>query len=384
MASGFGNYKKKNNVIYRMNPAVKFVIFLFHIAIIFASRSLIGYAFLGSWLVLLFILSQTGIKSFYKNFRSVVFLFIILLLINWIIMKETSITGRIWLDDGETKRLIQLPPGLYQKFTFSDQSAFTISKTTHPEVYKHFSDMTANSQTSKDFKDIDFKDIANIFDKNNIDYRNITLYIEGVKPIFGDSNNIYTNRIFGEGWYALSEKAIVMSSFVSLKIFFMITAASILVNTTSNVELTYAIEDTFKPLKIFKLPVNVAAMIISVALSSIPSLVDISQTVIKAQSSRGMDFKNSKLTGKMKSIVALVVPMVVIAFQRADDLANAMTARSYNVREERTRYRKYKIHLFDYFALFFAIFLFSALLTAYILNFFFVPFAGAEAIVRFL
>lgn len=383
MASGFGNYKKKNNVIYRMNPAVKFVIFLFHIAIIFASRSLIGYVFLGSWLILLFILSQNGIKSFYKNFRSVIFLFIILLLINWIIMKETPITGQIILVEGEQETLVTLPPGLYQKFSFSNTNITQINSQTYPELFSTLKSLSnSNSQVYNDLRDFD--KMNNLLTSNNLNYKDIVIYIEGVKPIFGNPDNIYTNRVFGEGWYALSEKAIVMSSFVSLKIFFMITAASILVNTTSNVELTYAIEDTFKPLKIFKLPVNVAAMIISVALSSIPSLVDISQTVIKAQSSRGMDFKNAKFTGKMKSIVALVVPMVVIAFQRADDLANAMTARSYNVREERTRYRKYKIHLFDYFALFFAIFLFSALLTAYILDLFFVPFAGAEAIVRFL
>jgi energy-coupling factor transport system permease protein len=85
-------------------------------------------------------------------------------------------------------------------------------------------------------------------------------------------------------------------------------------------------------------------MTISIALRFVPSLMIESQVIMKAQASRGVDFKNGNFKDKMKALVSLVVPMFSIAFHKADDLANAMEARAYNPRYARTRYRNYLIH----------------------------------------
>jgi energy-coupling factor transport system permease protein len=85
-------------------------------------------------------------------------------------------------------------------------------------------------------------------------------------------------------------------------------------------------------------------MTISIALRFVPSLLEESQRILKAQASRGVDFSNGNFRDKVKSLVSLVVPMFSIAFHKADDLANAMEARAYNPRYTRTRYRNYAIN----------------------------------------
>jgi energy-coupling factor transport system permease protein len=88
-------------------------------------------------------------------------------------------------------------------------------------------------------------------------------------------------------------------------------------------------------------------MTISIALRFVPSLLDESQRILKAQASRGVDFTNGNIKDKAKSLVSLVVPMFSIAFLKADDLSNAMEARAYNPRYTRTRYRNYPIKVID-------------------------------------
>ena len=88
-------------------------------------------------------------------------------------------------------------------------------------------------------------------------------------------------------------------------------------------------------------------MTIAIAIRFVPSLLDESQKIMKAQASRGVDFNNGNLKDKAKSLVSLVVPMFSIAFKKADDLASAMEARNYNPRYVRTRYRNYSVRYLD-------------------------------------
>jgi energy-coupling factor transport system permease protein len=85
-------------------------------------------------------------------------------------------------------------------------------------------------------------------------------------------------------------------------------------------------------------------MTISIALRFVPSLLEESQKIMKAQASRGVDFRNGNFKDKIKSLVSLVVPMFSVAFHKADQLADAMEARAYNPRYDRTRYRNYPIN----------------------------------------
>lgn len=127
----------------------------------------------------------------------------------------------------------------------------------------------------------------------------------------------------------------------------MIIITTILTSTTKPIDLTRGLEDLMLPLKIIKFPVHIIAMIIAIALRFIPTLLEESQRIMKAQASRGVDFKNGGPRAKVKSTVTLIIPLFVTSFSKAEDLGNAMETRGYDPYAKRTRYRKYSIKYFD-------------------------------------
>jgi energy-coupling factor transport system permease protein len=144
--------------------------------------------------------------------------------------------------------------------------------------------------------------------------------------------------------FSLSSQTIVFAAYVTLKIYLMIVIVTLTISTTNSVQLSFAIEDILHPLHYLKIPVNEWAMTISIALRFVPSLLEELQKIMKAQASRGVDFRNGNVKDKVKSLVSLVVPMFSVAFHKADGLADAMEARAYNPRYARTRYRNYLIN----------------------------------------
>ena len=123
------------------------------------------------------------------------------------------------------------------------------------------------------------------------------------------------------------------------------------------------------PLKIVHFPVHEVAMTISLALRFIPTLLDETDRIMKAQASRGVDFQEGKLSEKIRAIVSLIVPLFISAFQRSDELANAMEARGYDPSKKRTRYRLLKWKMRDTLSLVFILVLFGVTLTLSILGF---------------
>jgi energy-coupling factor transport system permease protein len=93
-------------------------------------------------------------------------------------------------------------------------------------------------------------------------------------------------------------------------------------------------------------------MVISLAIRFVPTLLDESQKILNAQASRGVDFKNGNLPDKAKALVSLVIPMFLISFIKANDLAAAMEVRNYNPRYRRTQYRSYRIAAIDIISIF--------------------------------
>jgi energy-coupling factor transport system permease protein len=128
----------------------------------------------------------------------------------------------------------------------------------------------------------------------------------------------------------------------------MIMITTLLTATTKPMDMTLGIEDLLMPLEKLKVPTHDIAMMISLALRFIPTLIDEADRILKAQASRGVDFENGKLGEKITAIVSLIVPMFVSCFQRADDLADAMEARGYVVGAKRVRYKTLKFHAGDY------------------------------------
>ena len=143
----------------------------------------------------------------------------------------------------------------------------------------------------------------------------------------------------------------------SLKIYSgaLLQSAYILTSSTKPLDLTLAIENLLNPLKRFGFPAHELAMMISIALRFIPDLLDEAKRIMKAQASRGVDFNEGKLAEKIKSIVSLIIPLFISAFQRAEDLANAMESRNYNPEAKRTRYKSLSWKGHDTIALIFTV-----------------------------
>ncbi len=162
--------------------------------------------------------------------------------------------------------------------------------------------------------------------------------------------------IYASWWKLIvSNKAIKLTILIMVRIYIMILTTTLLTVTTSPMALTRAIEDILWPLKLFRIKVNIIALIISIALRFIPTLLEEAQRIMKAQASRGVDFKNGGLKTKSKALITLIIPLFVSAFAKAEDLANAMETRGYDPYEKRTRYRAYKPHYYDYLLILFYI-----------------------------
>jgi len=116
--------------------------------------------------------------------------------------------------------------------------------------------------------------------------------------------------------------------------------------------MTLGIEDLLKPFQKIGVPAHEIAMLISIALRFIPDLITETERIIKAQESRGVDLKEGKLMERIGAILSLIVPLFVSAFQRAEDLANAMEARGYAPGETRTRYKVLKMRAADWLLIF--------------------------------
>ena len=131
----------------------------------------------------------------------------------------------------------------------------------------------------------------------------------------------------------------------------LVFVTSILTLTTSPISITDGIETLLNPLKKVKLPVHELALMMSISLRFIPTLMDETDKIMKAQMARGSDLSAGPLTDRLKAIVPLLVPLFVSAFKRAEDLATAMEVRGYRGGEGRTRYRQLKWDLGDTLAL---------------------------------
>ncbi|WGI36906.1 energy-coupling factor transporter transmembrane component T family protein [Mesomycoplasma lagogenitalium] len=153
----------------------------------------------------------------------------------------------------------------------------------------------------------------------------------------------YTNLVF------------IRSFVLGLRIYCMLIITTLLIYTTKPILLTKAIEDLISPLKLIKINTSVIAMIISISIRFIPTLLLEANRIIKAQASRGVDFKHGKIKDKVKSMITLTIPLFVLSFSRAEDLANAMEVRGYVPYEKRTRYRRLYLKWFDYLFMLFLV-----------------------------
>ena len=180
------------------------------------------------------------------------------------------------------------------------------------------------------------------------------LIISFIFIAFGKSDD-YTHKIFDLNVFDLFtltmytesiERAVVMN----LRIISLILITSlVLTYTTSPIELTDGIERVLSPLhKLFGLPVHDFAMIMSIALRFIPTLLEETDKIMSAQSARGADFQNGSLMQRVKALLPVFIPLLISSFRRAIELATAMECRCYHGGDGRTKMKKLKLAKRDY------------------------------------
>lgn len=154
--------------------------------------------------------------------------------------------------------------------------------------------------------------------------------------------------LFSIGWFSIYSDAVYQTLYIVVRLMLMIIITTVLTATTKPLDLTLGIEKLLKPFEKVGVPAHIIAMMISIALRFIPTLIEETQRIMNAQASRGVDLENGSIKEKIMAILSLIVPLFVSAFDRADQLANAMEARGYDPSRKRTRYKVLKMKTIDY------------------------------------
>jgi energy-coupling factor transport system permease protein len=183
--------------------------------------------------------------------------------------------------------------------------------------------------------------------------------LKGLRPLlFIILLTFFINVFFTQGetvlyslWVLrITKEGLHQAVFMTLRLLFLVTGTSILTLTTSPIALTDGIEMLLKPLKAIRFPSHELAMMMTIALRFIPTLLEETDKIMKAQMARGADFESGNLIQRAKSLIPLLVPLFVSAFRRADDLAMAMEARCYRGGDSRTRMKIFTMGRLDYVA----------------------------------
>lgn len=141
------------------------------------------------------------------------------------------------------------------------------------------------------------------------------------------------------GWVVIYEEGVKQAVFIALRLLTIIVLTSLLTLTTSPLQLTDGLERVLSPLKGIGVPVHDLALMMSISLRFIPTLLEETDKIIKAQMSRGANFDNGPIWQRIKSLIPVLIPLFISAFRRAEDLATAMEARGYRGGEGRTKLR---------------------------------------------
>ncbi|MBK5240859.1 energy-coupling factor transporter transmembrane protein EcfT [Clostridium sp.] len=177
----------------------------------------------------------------------------------------------------------------------------------------------------------------------------VLLLITAILNIFMTSG---TEEIWRWKFITVYKEGLIIAAFMIIRLVFLIIGTSILTLTTSPIELTDGIERLLNPFKRIGVPAHELAMMMTIALRFIPTLMDETDKIMKAQMARGADFESGNLISRAKSLIPILVPLFISSFRRADELAMAMESRCYKGGEGRTRMKELKITTKDFVASF--------------------------------
>ena len=158
------------------------------------------------------------------------------------------------------------------------------------------------------------------------------------------------------------KQGLINAARMGLRLVFLVLGPSLLTLTTTPVELTDGLESLLKPLAMIKLPVHELAIIMSIALRLIPTLLEETEKIMNAQKARCADFDTGNIFKRAKSLIPILIPLFVSSFRRADELADAMDSRCYRGAKGRTRMKVLKLRFRDFVAAFVMLALFFVIL----------------------
>lgn len=194
----------------------------------------------------------------------------------------------------------------------------------------------------------------------------ISYYINGLKPltflilitvslqlIFSPGDNVLLEL----GWLQITLEGLLNAVKIIIRFVLIIFMSTILTLTTTPLEIADGIESLLKPLKKIKIPVEEIALVLSIALRFVPTLIEETEKIMNAQKSRGVEFNAGSIVERMKKIVPLLIPLFISSIDRADQLATAMTARGYQGGDGRTKFRELNWNQRDYLIFIFFVFI---------------------------
>ncbi len=184
------------------------------------------------------------------------------------------------------------------------------------------------------------------------------MVVKSVKPIlifliFTAVINLFMTNgkvVFQWKVIKITEEGIILTVKMMLRLIFLVAGTSVLTYTTSPIVLTDGIESLLKPFEKIKVPAHEIAMMMTIALRFIPTIIEETDKIMKAQSARGSDFESGNILKRAKALVPILVPLFISSFRRADDLAVAMECRCYRGGENRTKLRQLKMTKADLIA----------------------------------
>ena len=176
---------------------------------------------------------------------------------------------------------------------------------------------------------------------------------------YSDKN---TEPLCAWGIIKIYKQGLLNAARMGLRLLFLVLGPSLLTLTTTPVELTDGLERLLKPLALIKLPVHELAIIMSIALRLIPTLMEETEKIMNAQKARCADFDTGNIFKRAKALLPVLIPLFVSSFRRADELADAMDSRCYRGAKGRTRMKVLKLRFRDFAASFIMLALFFVIL----------------------
>ena len=328
----FGQYIPGKSWIYKVDPRTKILLTIAMIVLIFLIPDLIGMVIALGVVALIIISTRINIIKLLKSIKGVIFLLLFTVLLQLIYTKGTP-------ESPEPLYTFNMQIGLWQLLIILGLLVIYF-------VVKKYIP----------FKTLFFLIIVALG------------FIVLWKNPFVDTNSSFSwvwpfdNMKWSNFNFDIYKAGLEKSGFIFIRIILMISLTQLLTLTTMSMDINNGLEWLLSPLKIFKIPVGIFAMLVSLTLRFIPTLLSESKKIMAAQASRGLDFNEGNLKDKANQIIALLIPMFVISFKRADELSDAMEARGYVIGAKRTRIDNLRFRFIDFFCIFIVILMFVAVI----------------------